>query len=181
MDDIQSLLMGKLYYDRDGDTLAELSLLNCALTGHPVHAIIRGLSSNQELVLRAEKTGDHSLWTTRIRARKDDLISSFESLKSSLKRLEENGLPEGRLKELKEYLIRSSVMARENNIFSMADTLLTRSLGRNSVGTPQKLISCSEDDFNQFLRSKLKPSTACLVFDLSKNSKGLARKLNIHR
>lgn len=173
----QALLMGKLYEDRDGSILANLSLLNCALNGHPVHSLL----PDKSISLKAQAAADHSLWTARIISGKNELVSSFDSLKSTLNRLVDQGLPQGRLKELKDYLIRSSVMEREKNIFTMVDTLLRRSLNSRTKETATKLVTGSEEEFNQFLKAKLKPDNACLVFDLSRNSRALARKLNMHK
>lgn len=109
------------------------------------------------------------------------LEDTFSAFKKAVYDLENKGIDDMELKELKDFLIRRSVIRGESDIFTMADTVLKRLNADRSIDIARSVLQRGKADLNQFIKDTLKPERSCVVFELNKNSRNLARKLNLNK
>ncbi|MEZ4487655.1 MAG: insulinase family protein [Cyanobacteriota/Melainabacteria group bacterium] len=175
------LVAGRLIEEEGDSGFADMALTNCALFEHPIYARLSRSRFGPYLDLNSEKLGDHCLWWSKMTGRKNVLEDTFSAFKKSVYDLENKGIDDMELKELKDFLIRRSVIRGESDIFTIADTVLKRLNADRSIDIARSVLQRGKADLNQFIKDTLKPERSCVVFELNKNSRNLARKLNLNK
>lgn len=175
------LVAGRLIEEEGDSGFADMALTNCALFEHPIYARLSRSRFGPYLDVNSEKLGDHCLWWSKMTGRKNVLEDTFTAFKKAVLDLENKGIGDMELKELKDFLIRRSVIRGESDIFTIADTVLKRLNADRSIDIARAVLQREKTDLNQFIKDTLKPERSCLVFELNKNSRNLARKLNLNK